>query len=84
MLADAADEEIGRQIAESIPYRQHQNLAERVILKVTRLGEVAACHLPQTLDQTGDHKFGVLPGEMPGRVERRQFSDHMQFGARER
>jgi hypothetical protein len=32
MLADAADEEIGRQIAESITYRRHQNLAERVIL----------------------------------------------------
>jgi hypothetical protein len=32
MVADAASEDIGRRAAEGIPYRQHQNLAERVIL----------------------------------------------------
>jgi hypothetical protein len=41
-----------------------------------RRSKVAAGHFPQSLNHSGDRKFGVLPSELPGKPGKLGLNDH--------
>jgi hypothetical protein len=43
--------------------------------------KMPAGHLPQSSDRSGNCKFGVLPGEVPGTANKSGLDDHILRGS---